>query len=183
MKRQDKRGSVKARVKRGDEVVFVAGKEYNRFDSEGNRNPYRGKVLAVDPRTARVKVDGAMIVKKHRKAVPQMNITGGIIRREAWVDISNVAVVDPETGEPTRVRYETRDGEKVRVAKSGAVIPEPAAFAKIESSTAEEDEETAVSDAEESADEKSEEGKLEESKSEEGKPEESKPEESKSEEE
>lgn len=137
MKKQNTSGSVKARIKRGDEVVFVAGREFNRYDSEGKRNPFRGKVIAVDPRTRRVKVDGAMIVKKHRKAVPQMNVTGGIIRKEAWVDVSNVAVVDPETGDPSRIKFEIRDGQKVRIAKSGAVVPEPAAFAKIESSTAE----------------------------------------------
>ena len=66
-----------------------------------------------------------MIVKSHRKAVPQMNIEGGIKEQEAWVDISNVALIDPETGKPTKVKYETRDGKKVRVAKSGKVIPTP----------------------------------------------------------
>ena len=135
MKRQKTKGAVKTRVKRGDEVVFVAGKEFNRFDSEGKRSPYRGKVIAVDPHSGRVKVDGAMIIKKHRKAVPQMNVQGGIIKKEAWVNISNVAVVDPETGEPTRVKYEFRDGSKVRIAKSGAVIPEQSAFARVETKT------------------------------------------------
>jgi large subunit ribosomal protein L24 len=65
-------------------------------------------------------------MKRHRKAVPQMSIEGGIIESEGWVDISNVAVVDPKTGKPTRVKYEIRDGKKVRVAKSGELIPEPA---------------------------------------------------------
>lgn len=107
-------------------MVFIAGKEYNRFDSEGNRMPYRGKVIDVDPRGGKVKVEGAMIVRRHRRAIPQMNIEGGIFEKEAWVDVSNVAHIDPESGEPTRIRYENRDGEKVRVAaKSGQVIPEP----------------------------------------------------------
>ena len=66
-----------------------------------------------------------MIVKQHRKAVPQMNVEGGIIEQEAWVDISNVALIDPETGKPTRVKYEMHDGKKVRVAKSGKVVPDP----------------------------------------------------------
>jgi large subunit ribosomal protein L24 len=66
-----------------------------------------------------------MIVKRHRKAVPQMNVEGGIKEMEAWVDVSNVALVDPETGKPTRVKYEERDGKKVRVAKSGKIIPTP----------------------------------------------------------
>jgi len=144
MKRQKTKGAVKTRIKRGDEVVFVAGKEFNRYDSEGNRNPYRGRVIAVDPHAGRVKVDGAMIVKKHRKAVPQMNVQGGIIKKEAWVSISNVAVVDPETGKPTRVKYEIRDGSKVRLAKSGAVIPEQSAFERNKPEVDETDEEPKV---------------------------------------
>ena len=71
-----------------------------------------------------------MMVTKHQKPVPQMNIEGGIKKLEAWVQISNVALIDPETGKPTRVKYEFRDGKKVRVAKSGAVIPEPAKFVR-----------------------------------------------------
>ncbi len=66
-----------------------------------------------------------MIMKRHRKAVPQMNVEGGIIEQEAWVDVSNVAHIDPESGKPTRIKYETRDGKKVRVAKSGKLIAEP----------------------------------------------------------
>ena len=73
-----KKGTVKARIKRGDQVVFTTGKEYNRFDSNGKRTPARGKVIAVDPVNGKVKVVGAAIVKRHRKAVPQMNVEGGI---------------------------------------------------------------------------------------------------------
>ena len=120
-----KKGTVKSKIKRGDQVVFIAGKEFARYDSNGNRQPLRGKVIAVDARNGKVKVEGAMIVKKHQKAVPQMNKEGGIVQKEAWVDASNVAVIDPETGKPTRIKYEIRDGGKVRVAKSGKVIPEP----------------------------------------------------------
>ena len=121
-------GTVKSKIKRGDQVVFVAGKEYNRYDSNGKRQPFRGKVIEVDSRSAKVKVEGAMVVKRHRKAVPQSNIEGGIIEQEAWVDISNVALIDPETGKPTRARIEERNGEHVRVAKSGKVIPLPQTF-------------------------------------------------------
>jgi large subunit ribosomal protein L24 len=120
-----KKGILKSKIKRGDTVVFIAGKEYNRFDSAGKRTPARGKVIAVDPNKGKVKVEGAMIVKRHRKAVPQMNVEGGIKEQEAWVDVSNVAHIDPETGKPTRIKLEERDGKKVRVAKSGKVIPEP----------------------------------------------------------
>ena len=120
-----KKGTLKTRIKRGDQVVFIAGKEFARYDADGNRQPLRGKVIAVDPRTGKIKVEGAQIVKKHQKAVPQLNKEGGIVEKEAWVNISNVALIDPETGKPTRVKYETRDGQKVRVAKSGKVIADP----------------------------------------------------------
>ena len=120
-----KKGTLKTKIKRGDQVVFISGKEFARYDSNGKRQPFRGKVIAVDPNKGKVKVEGAQIVKKHEKAVPQLNKEGGIVEKEAWVSISNVALVDPETGKPTRIKYEIRDGEKVRVAKSGKVIPNP----------------------------------------------------------
>lgn len=128
MKATAKTGTVKSKIKRGDTVVFIAGKEYNRFDSNEKRQPYRGRVIAVDARNGKVKVEGAMLVKRHRKPVPQMNREGGIFEQEAWVSVSNVALIDPETGKPTRVKYEVRDGAKVRVAKSGAVIAESGVY-------------------------------------------------------
>lgn len=135
-----KTGTVKSKIKRGDQVVFIAGKEYNRYDSDGKRQPFRGRVMAVDARSGKVKVEGAMIVKRHRKAVPQMNQPGGIIEQEAWVNASNIALIDPETGKPTRVKYEVRDGERVRVAKSGKVIPIADVFGKKEVKKDEEEE-------------------------------------------
>src|SRR5690606_20648389 len=127
-----KTGTVKSKIKRGDQVVFIAGREFNRYDSNGKRQPLRGKVIAVDARSGKVKVEGAMVMKRHKKAVPQLNQEGGIIEQEAWVNASNVALIDPKTGKPTRVRYETRDGEKVRVAKSGEVVPVIDVFGKKE---------------------------------------------------
>lgn len=122
--KQAKKGTVRLKIKKGDTVVFIAGKDYNRFDAAGKRVPHRGKVIAVDPRKAKVKVEGAGIIKKHQKAVRQLNKEGGIIEMESWIDISNVALVDPETGVPTRVKYQINDdGKKVRVAvKSGKEI-------------------------------------------------------------
>ena len=126
----EKTGTVKSRIKRGDQVVFIAGKEFARYDSAGKRQPFRGRVIEVDARNGKVKVEGAMIVKRHRKPVPQLNQEGGIIQQEAWVSVSNVALIDPETGKPTRIKYEVRDGKKVRVAKSGKVIPIADVFGK-----------------------------------------------------
>lgn len=120
-----KKGTVRSKIRKGDTVVFIAGKEYARFDNSGKRKPFSGEVMAVDARKGKVKVAGAAIAKKHRKAVPQMNIEGGIVELESWVDISNVSLVDPKTKKPTRVRFEERDGKKVRVATSGELIPEP----------------------------------------------------------
>src|SRR5215203_1040895 len=134
----EKKGTVKSKIKRGDQVVFIAGKEYARYDSTGKRQPFRGRVIAVDARNGKVKVEGAMIVKRHRKPVPQLNQEGGIIQQEAWVNVSNVALIDPDTGKPTRVKYEERDGKKVRVAKSGKVVAEPQ-WTRREKKTAEED--------------------------------------------
>ena len=119
-----KTGTVNSKIKRGDQVVFIAGKEYNRYDSKGKRQPFRGKVIAVDARNGKVKVEGAAMVKRHVKPVPQLNRKGGINEQEAWVDASNVALIDPGTGKPTRVKIEVRDGKKVRIAASGKELPE-----------------------------------------------------------
>jgi large subunit ribosomal protein L24 len=153
-----KTGTFNSRIKRGDQVVFIAGKEYNRYDSKGKRQPYRGKVIAVDARTGKVKVEGAMIVKRHVKPMPQMNREGGIKEREAWVDISNVALVDPETGKPTKVKYDFQDGKKVRVAKSGKVIPENATYLR-EKKKKIEDEEAPAAEEKKSGEKKAEEKK------------------------
>ena len=141
-----KTGTVNSRIKRGDQVVFIAGKEYNRYDSQGKRQPYRGKVIAVDARAGKVKVEGAMIVKKHVKPMPQMNREGGIREQEAWVSISNVAIIDPDTGKPTKVKYEFQDGKKVRIAKSGKVIPENASYKREKKKPVDGEEETPAPD-------------------------------------
>ena len=135
-----KKGTIRSKIKRGDQVVFITGREFNRYDRNGKRQPLRGKVIAVDPINGKIKVEGAMIMKRHRKAVPQMNIEGGIIEQEAWVNVSNVALIDPETGKPTRVKYEVQDGKKVRVAASGKVVPETADYKRVSAKKGEEEE-------------------------------------------
>jgi large subunit ribosomal protein L24 len=182
MRKERKKGVIKSKIKRGDEVVFIAGKEYNRYERSENgevvRIPYRGKVIAVNPRDGKVKVDGAMIVKRHQKANPQLNLPGGIMKREAWVDISNISLIDPKTDKPTRVKIEERDGKKVRVAKSGEIIPTPNPFERVERTGETEEaveetdaaEETAETGTEDAAEEvKTEEVKAEEVKTEEAK--------------
>jgi ribosomal protein L24 len=87
-----------------------------------------------------------MIVKKHVKPMPQMNREGGIREQEAWVSISNVAIIDPDTGKPTKVKYEFQDGKKVRIAKSGKVIPENASYKREKKKAVEDEEETPAPD-------------------------------------
>ena len=103
----------KLKVKKGDTVIVIAGKDRDK----------KGKVLAAYPREGRVVVEGVNIVKRHVK--PGMaNPEGGIVEREAPLHVSNVAHVDPKTGGATRVGFRILpDGTKVRYAKkSGETI-------------------------------------------------------------
>ncbi|MBX6352452.1 MAG: 50S ribosomal protein L24 [Thermoflavifilum sp.] len=101
------------RIKTGDQVVVIAGKDKSK----------KGRVLKVLPKENRVVVEGVNIVKRHTKPSPA-HPEGGILEREAPIHASNVMLVDPKTGEPTRVGYKfLEDGTKVRYAKkSGEVI-------------------------------------------------------------
>ncbi|HEX8073274.1 MAG TPA: 50S ribosomal protein L24 [Pyrinomonadaceae bacterium] len=113
MAQQQRQGAKRAKIRKGDQVVVIAGRD----------NGKRGRVLEVKPSEGRVKVEGVAVVKKHQKANPGANRGGGIIDREAFIDISNVQLLDPQTGRPTRVRYEVEgDGTKRRVAGSGASL-------------------------------------------------------------
>jgi large subunit ribosomal protein L24 len=98
------------RLQVGDEVVVISGNHKNK----------RGKISRVIPEKESVVVEGVNAVKRHIRATPQR--PGGILEVEAPIHWSKVMPLDPETGKPTRVRYEVQDGNKVRVAKSGAVI-------------------------------------------------------------
>ncbi|HEX2802589.1 MAG TPA: 50S ribosomal protein L24 [Sphingomicrobium sp.] len=100
------------KIKKGDTVVILAGKDKGKT----------GEVTKIIPKEDRVLVSGVNVHARHRKPT-QLNPQGGIERKEAPLHISNVAIADPKSGEPTRVRFEERDGKKVRVAaKSGELI-------------------------------------------------------------
>src|SRR5690625_1003184 len=100
-----------AKIKKDDLVQVITGKDKG----------LQGKVLRVLPKKNRVLVEGINRVKRHLRAGQFGETEGGIVESEAPIHISNVAVVDPESGKPTRVgyRFEDVDGEtkKVRYAK------------------------------------------------------------------
>jgi large subunit ribosomal protein L24 len=103
----------KLHVRKGDEVQVIAGKDKGK----------KGRILAAFPKKERVIVEGVNIVKKHQRPNPA-NPEGGIIEKEAPIHVSNVMLLDPKTGEPTRVGIKIlEDGTKVRYAKkSGEII-------------------------------------------------------------
>jgi large subunit ribosomal protein L24 len=98
------------RLQTGDQVVVIGGAH------KGSK----GRLKKVLKGEDRVLVEGVNVVKRHTRPTPQR--PGGIVNKEAPIHASNVAPVDPQTGKATRVRFEERDGKKVRVAKSGAAI-------------------------------------------------------------
>ena len=101
------------RVRTDDEVVVIIGKDRGKT----------GRVLQVDPDKQRVFVEGLNIVKRHQRPTPGTNQPGGVIEKPGPIHISNVALVDPKDGKPTRTRVEDRDGKRVRVGvRSGEVI-------------------------------------------------------------
>jgi len=102
-------GIKRSKIKKNDQVVIMAGRDKGK----------RGRVLQVLPAKGKVKIEGAGIIKRHQKANPQANRGGGIVDKESFIDISNVQLIDPQSGKPTRVRYEMEnDGSKTRVAAS-----------------------------------------------------------------
>ena len=101
-----------AKIKKGDRVVVLTGKDKGR----------QGQVLRVTPKDSRVLVAGVNMVKRHTRPT-QGDPQGGIKNKEASLHISNVAFVDPKSGEPIRVGFRIDGDKKVRVAKkSGEVI-------------------------------------------------------------
>ena len=103
----EKNKRVKLNIRKGDLVKVIAG------DSKGQQ----GKVLEVITKDSRILVEGANMVSKHTKP-SAANPNGGINKQEAPIHISNLMLVDPKTGNPTRVsRKRSEDGKLVRIAK------------------------------------------------------------------
>ena len=96
-----------AKIKRDDEVIVIAGRD------KGKRGTVR-QVLD----TGKLVASGVNMIKKHTKPNPQAGVAGGIVEREAPIQISNVAIYNAEAGKADRVGYKVEDGKKVRVYKS-----------------------------------------------------------------
>ena len=103
-----------AKIKKGDNVIVLAGRDKGK----------RGEVYQVMPKEGRALVRGVNMVRRHQKQTAQEQ--GGIVSKEASIDLSNLALEDPKDGKPTRIGFKTlEDGRKVRIAKrSGEVISE-----------------------------------------------------------
>ena len=101
-----------AKIRKGDKVDVLSGKDKGRT----------GEVIRSMPKDMKVIVSGINVAVRHKKA-SQANPQGGLERKEAPLHVSKVAIADPKGGKATRVRFEMRDGKKVRVAaKSGELI-------------------------------------------------------------
>jgi large subunit ribosomal protein L24 len=107
-----------ARIKRGDEVIVISGKDRGK----------RGTVLRIEPRRNRLYVEGLNMIKRHQRPrqVPgaqRAEQVGGVIEKEGPIHISNVMLADPQDGRPTRIRIEAERGQRYRVAaRSGTRI-------------------------------------------------------------
>ena len=96
----------KFKIKKGDQVVVNTGRDKGR----------RGEVIEVQRTENRVLVQGCNIVKRHTR--PTQTNPGGIINKESPLHISNVSLIDPDSGKATRVGYEVKDGKKIRIARA-----------------------------------------------------------------
>jgi large subunit ribosomal protein L24 len=98
-----------ARIKTDDEVIVISGKDRGK----------RGKVLRIEPKKDRLYVEGLNIIKRHQRPTQSTRAqqTGGVIEREGPIHLSNVMLIDPQDGKPTRVGIEYEDGKRLRVGK------------------------------------------------------------------
>ncbi|MCG7532241.1 50S ribosomal protein L24 [Psychrobium sp. MM17-31] len=95
-----------AKIRQNDEIIVLAGKDKGK----------RGKVLKVQA-DGKAIVEGVNIIKKHQKPNPQLGVAGGIVEKEAPIQMSNIALVDAD-GKASRVGFRLEDGKKVRFFKS-----------------------------------------------------------------
>tara|TARA_B110000459_G_C16596431_1_gene488864 strand:+ start:1174 stop:1491 length:318 start_codon:yes stop_codon:yes gene_type:complete len=97
-----------SKIKRDDEIIVTVGKDKGK----------RGKVLKIKP-DGRLLIAGINLIKKHQKPNPQLNVTGGIIEKEAAIQASNVAIFNPTSEKADRIGFKILDdNKKIRVFKS-----------------------------------------------------------------
>jgi large subunit ribosomal protein L24 len=107
-----------ARLKTGDEVIVIGGKDRGK----------RGRILRVDPKHQRVYIEGLNMIKRHQKprqvaGAQRAEQVGGVIEKEGPIHVSNVMLTDPKEGKPTRIGIEVHDGKRLRIARrSGARV-------------------------------------------------------------
>jgi len=107
---------VPARLKAGDEVIVIGGKDRGK----------RGKILRVEPKKDRIYVEGLNMIKRHQRpqqvaGAQRAEQVGGVIEREGPIHASNVMLADPRENKPTRVGVEVHEGKRLRIARrSGA---------------------------------------------------------------
>jgi large subunit ribosomal protein L24 len=100
-----------ARIRKGDEVIVISGKDRGKD----------GKVLRIDPAKQRVYVEGLNIIKRHQRPRPGSLEPGGVIEKEGPIHLSNVALRDPQDTKPTRVKSIVEHGKRMRAsARTGA---------------------------------------------------------------
>ncbi|OUS27938.1 50S ribosomal protein L24 [Thalassotalea sp. 42_200_T64] len=97
-----------SKIRLNDEVVILAGKDKGKS----------GKITKVLTADGKVFVEGINLIKKHQKPVPQLQQPGGIVEKEAAINVSNVAIKNPASGKADRVGFRIEDGKKVRFFKS-----------------------------------------------------------------
>ena len=105
-----------ARVRKGDLVQVISGSDRGK----------QGRVLIVDPRRRKVRVEKVRVQKRHLKPGRKGARTGGIVDQEGYIDASDVMLVEPASNKPSRIRMEERDGKRTRVfVRSGEPVPDP----------------------------------------------------------
>nr|BET44516.1 MAG: 50S ribosomal protein L24 [Candidatus Aschnera chinzeii] len=100
------------KIRYNDEVIILAGKDKGK----------RGKVKQIISSKNKIIIDGINLIKKHQKPNPSINKPGGIIKQEAAIDISNVAIFNTTTGKADRIGFKIKNGKKVRFLKSNNEI-------------------------------------------------------------
>ncbi len=103
-------------VKKNDTVIVLTASPMER-DASGRLVRKRGRVIEVRPREGKVLIEGFKVVKRHLRPDPRRGISGGIMERESYIDISNVMVVCPACNRPTRIKWDVAGGRKTRLCK------------------------------------------------------------------